>query len=70
MNPLPKEPIRRNRVEIEAEMEKLAREQNVAPFNSEEPFEGEFWSDDEFEEFLAWLRESRRNSNRRKEKID
>jgi hypothetical protein len=70
MNPLPKEPNKRSREEVDAEIEKMALEQNVKPFDPDEPFDGELWSDDEFEEFLVWLRESRRSSNRRKEKID
>lgn len=55
-------PKRRNQAEIEAEIEHLAKEQGVEPFNPDEPFEGEFWTDEEFAEFEKVLRESRREA--------
>jgi hypothetical protein len=44
-----------------AELEKLAKEQNVKPFDFDEAFgEGEeLWSDSEFDEFEKWLKEVR-----------
>jgi hypothetical protein len=51
-----------NQAKIEAEIERLAREQGVEPFNPDEPFEGDFWTDEEFAEFEKWLKESRRQS--------
>ena len=48
----------RPRAVIDAEIEREAREQGVKPFNFAEAFgEGkDFWTDEEFEEFLLWLR--------------
>ena len=47
-----------------AALEKLAAEQGVKPIDNPEELLGkgsDLWADDaEFEEFLAWLRESRR----------
>lgn len=44
-----------------AELEKLAKKQNVEPFDFDEAFgEGaELWTDSEFGEFEKWLKETR-----------
>lgn len=65
MNFPQEQPKRRNQAEIEAEIERLAKEQGVEPFNPDEPFEGEFWTDEEFVEFEKLLSESRREPERR-----
>lgn len=72
MNPLNKEHEKEHRGWTEEEIEQLMRENGVERFNFDEAVgEGaDLWTDEEFEEFQTWLRESRRGSNRRKEKID
>jgi hypothetical protein len=72
MNPLNKEHEKEHRGWTEEEIEQLMRENGVERFNFDEAVgEGaDLWTDEEFEEFQIWLRESRRGSNRRKEKID
>lgn len=69
MNPSQKPLRERTREEIDAEIERMAREQGVEPFDFDAAVgEGaNLWTDEEFEEFQDWLRESRRdNPNRRK----
>lgn len=66
-------PLReRTREEIDAEIERMAREQGVEPFNPDEGIgEGaELWTDEEFEEFQIWLREFRRESTPKRSKIE
>ncbi|HEX8566216.1 MAG TPA: hypothetical protein VF648_11150 [Pyrinomonadaceae bacterium] len=72
MNPLQKEPNKKHEPPTEAEIEQMMREQGVERFDFDAAVGegGDLWTDEEFEEFLVWLREERRDSNRRKEKID
>lgn len=72
MNSLNKETEKELLGWTEVEIEQMMRENGVERFNFDEAVgEGaDLWADDEFEEFLVWLRESRRNSTGRKEKIN
>ncbi len=51
----------RPRAVIDAEIEREAREQGVKPMSFEEMLGSgqDFWTDEEFEEFLLWLRARR-----------
>ncbi len=71
MNPSQKTLRERTREEIDAEIERSAREQGVEPFDFEEAVgEGaDLWTDEEFEEFQIWLRNTRSEDNPNRSKI-
>lgn len=61
MNPLQKQPYKRSRAEIDAEIERIAREQGVKPYDPEENLNDTAtdWTDEDekdFEEFMQWRR--------------
>lgn len=60
MNPLQKEPNKRSRAEIDAEIERIAREQGVKPFDPDEFFEDPEITEQELEDFLEMRRQMRK----------
>lgn len=59
MNPLQKEPGKRSRAEIDAEIEQIAREQGVKPYDPEEDKNDTVtdWTEEdekEYKEFMRW----------------
>ena len=71
MNPLQKEPDKRSRAEIDAEIERLAREQGVELFDFDEAFGSgaDAVTDEELEEFLEWRRQVRQADREAQEKL-
>lgn len=72
MNPLQKQPNQRTQEEIEAEIERLAREQGVERFNFKEAINdlSEEWTDEDeraFEEFMT-QRQKEREAEREAQK--
>lgn len=73
MNPLQKEPGKRSRAEIDAEIERIAREQGVAPFDFDEAINdlSEPWTEEDelaYKEFMEQRRIEREADRERQER--
>lgn len=51
---------KKTRTELDVEIERIAREQGVKPYDPNEPFDDPGISDEELEEFLEWRRQVRK----------